>query len=99
VTFTFDAELWRYQHDNPWYFLTLPVDDSQRIREETDGLRKGFGSVRVEATIGASTWRTSVFPDSKSQCFVLPVKKQVRRSEHIEDGDVCDVVVTLLINE
>jgi Domain of unknown function (DUF1905) len=99
VKFTFEADLWRYQHDNPWYFVTLPSDDSQRIREETDGLRKGFGSVRVEANIGSSTWRTSVFPDAKSQCFVLPVKKQVRRAEEIEDGDACAVTVTLLLNE
>ncbi len=99
MRFTFDAELWRYKHDNPWFFVTLPADDSQRIREETDGLRKGFGSVRVEATIGTSTWRTSVFPDSKSRCFVLPVKKQVRRAEQIEDGDPCEVTVALLLSD
>ncbi|MCW2767325.1 MAG: hypothetical protein JWO11_3284 [Nocardioides sp.] len=46
----------------------------------------GFGSVRVEVTVGGSTWRTSVFPD-RVRGYVLPLRKAVRRAESLEIGD------------
>ena len=53
-----------------------------------------FGSVRVEASVGATTWRTSVFPD-KVRGYVLPVKAAVRRAEGLDVGD--DVTVSLVV--
>ncbi|HEY0888440.1 MAG TPA: DUF1905 domain-containing protein [Nocardioides sp.] len=91
----FDAALWRWEgQEAAWVFLTVPeeVDDDIRLLA---GPRHGFGSVRVEVTIGASTWRTSVFPD-KQRGFVLPVKKDVRRREGVEIGDTVTVRLTLL---
>lgn len=58
---TFDAELWRHDADPPWCFITLPVDLSDHISDQTAGSRGGFGSVRVSET----TWGTSIFPDTK----------------------------------
>ncbi len=48
---------------------------------------RGFGSIRVAATIGRTRWNTSIFPDAKSGSYVLPVKKQVRQAEHATAGD------------
>ena len=88
----FRAELWEWEAKGGWFFVTLPDELADDIRARTDdGLRRGFGSVRVEATIGGSTWRTSVFPDTSSGSFVLPVKKPVRTAEGIEPGDTVDV--------
>ena len=58
--------------------------------------KPGFGSIRVEVTLGGSTWRTSIFPDSKAGCYVLPVKKAVRTAEGVEIGDRVDVMVETL---
>jgi hypothetical protein len=74
----------RWSGEAAWFFLTVDPELSDEIRERT--VRAGFGSVRVRATIGATTWETSVFPDAASGCFVLPVKAAVRRAEDIEDG-------------
>jgi hypothetical protein len=74
----------RWSADAAWYFLTVDPELSDEIRERT--VRAGFGSVRVRATIGGTTWETSVFPDKASGCYVLPVKAAVRRAEEIEDG-------------
>jgi hypothetical protein len=52
--------------------------------------------VRVEARIGGTIWRTSIFPDAKSRCYVLPVKKAVRKAQRIEAGDDADVTVEVL---
>ncbi len=47
----------------------------------------------MEAKIGKTNWRTSIFPDSKSGTYLLPVKATVRRVEGIDDGDTVSVLV------
>ena len=91
-THTFAAELWEHSPEDPgsWHFLTLPADVADEVRLEA-GPPAGFGSVRVEVTIGSTTWRTSLFPDAKAGSFVLPVKKQVRTANALQAGDVCEV--------
>jgi len=58
----------------------------------------GFGSVRVEVTLGTSTWRTSVFPD-QARGYVLPVKSAVRRREDLGLGDRVGVSLTLVTDD
>ncbi len=91
--YRFDAELWRYQGDAAWYFVTLPHDISDEIAELTEPDRRGFGSVRVTVTIGRTTWQTSLFPDTKAGAYVLPIKRAVRVAESIDDGDPIAVVL------
>ncbi len=86
---TFDAELWRHNGNAAWYFITTPPGAGDRIDDQAPLPRAGFGSVKVEATIGTSTWSTSVFPGSDG--WVLPVKKQIRKAEDIGEGDVVSV--------
>jgi hypothetical protein len=92
-THDFTAELWLHS-DMPgaWYFITLPLDAADEIRATSE--RRGFGSVRVRATIGASEWDTSVFPDTKTGSFVLPVKAAVRDKQDIDEGDRVAVTIT-----
>lgn len=85
--FEFGAPLWRYPSADGWHFVSLPAEVSAEITEITAGVRRGFGSVRVDVTVGATSWRTSIFPDSKTGTYLLPVKKIVRVTEHLEPGD------------
>lgn len=57
------------------------------------GPREGFGSVRVQATVGSTTWHTSLFPDATTGSFVLPVKKPVRLAEGLAAGASCEVTL------
>ncbi|HQR26240.1 MAG TPA: DUF1905 domain-containing protein [Nocardioides sp.] len=91
----FSAELWEAGAADAWVFLTLPPDVSEEIREVPRPPR-GFGSVRVEVTVGGTTWRTSVFPDARSGCYVLPVKRAVRQAEDLEVGDTAQVGLVLV---
>jgi hypothetical protein len=59
-------------------------------------VRRGFGSLRVRATIGGSSWKTSIFPGSGGGAFVLPLKRPIRKAEAIDVGDVATVTVELL---
>ena len=63
--------------------MSLPSEYYDTLKEISAGPKRGFGSLRVEATIGSTTWKTSIFPDSKSATFLLPIKKDVRTNEHI----------------
>lgn len=92
----FVADVWRYDGDAAaWYFLTLPLDLADEIRSRAEPV--GFGSVRVTATIGATTWSTSVFPDKVSGSYVLPVKAAVRRAERLSDGSPAQVSLAAIV--
>ena len=86
-TFEFAAPLWRYPGADGWHFVSLPPEISTDITDITTGIRRGFGSVRVAVTVGSTSWRTSIFPDSKTGAYLLPVKKAVRAAERLEAGD------------
>lgn len=95
-TFTFDAELWLHSGGS-WVFIAVPEDESDEITDIAPD-PGGFGSVRVEVQIGDTVWRTSVFPDSKRGCFVLPVKKPVRKAEQLDVGDTATVELTVVMD-
>jgi hypothetical protein len=95
--FEFVAELWLHRGDGAWHFITVPGEISDEVEARTVRQRRGFGSVRVQVTVGETTWSTSLFPDAKRGAYVLPVKKEVRRQEGISAGR--QVAVTLLLLE
>jgi hypothetical protein len=93
VRFDGDVFRWEAHSDSDWYFVALPPELSADIRE-TQTFRRGFGGVRVEATIGGSRWRTSIFPQT-GEIYVLPLKRAVRDAEGIDPG--ATVVVDLVV--
>lgn len=93
----FDAELWAAATAASWVFVSLPVDVAGDVRAAAvEREPTAFGSVRVEVTLGGSTWRTSVFPDARRGTFVLPVKAAVRRIEGVDVGDSVRVGLRVL---
>lgn len=100
LDFTFTAKLWIYQGKGAWYFISVPNEQSDQIKfftspDITGRKRRGWGSVRVSATIGVTTWQTSIFPSKSSGQYILPVKKEIRKKTKVGEGD--DVEVTLNI--
>ena len=91
----FDAELWLWdaRRTDTWTFVS--AGESEEIRDLAGGLRRGFGSLRVLATIGSSTWTTFIFPGSGTG-YVLPVKRSIRLAESLDVGDVATVTVELI---
>lgn len=95
MSYAFRSEVWLYPGEAGWHFVTLPVDVAEEIREATALLRKGFGSVRVTADVGGQTWQTSLFPDTQSGSYLLPVKKAVRTAARVSAGDEVEVRLTV----
>ena len=93
--FAFKSKVWLYPGKAGWHFVTLPKKLSAQIKYMTEGTRRGWGSVRVTATIGKTTWQTSIFPDSKKSAYVLPLKADVRKKERANAGDSISVVIKM----
>lgn len=90
------ATLWLWTSANTpasWHFLTIEGDAAEAInslalmRRLEFGKKRGWGSMKVSATIRGTTWQTSIFPDKSSGGWLLPVKAAVRKAEGLATGD------------
>ncbi|MFN3257134.1 MAG: DUF1905 domain-containing protein [Ilumatobacter sp.] len=97
MMYRFDAELWEWEAKASWFFISVPHEVADEIEERFGRVAGGFGSVRVEVTVGASTWRTSIFPSKVEATYVLPIKKAVRVAERLEPGSNVATVLTVII--
>ena len=79
-----------------WHFFTIPADEAVEIRlvSAASGIRRGFGSVRVEANINGVDLLTTIFPQ-KSGGYILPIKADVRRRAGVAAGDEVTVSLNL----
>ncbi len=90
--FTLNTKLWKYPAESgAWYFVTIDEKTTTKIKAMPRP-KKGWGSVRVKATIGKTTWETSIFP-SKEGAYLLPVKAGVRKAEDIFEGETIKVLL------
>ena len=92
------APIWLWDDGKArWHFLTIPPEAAMEIRLEHSAStpRRGFGSVRVEATINGVAWRTSIFPH-KTGGYILPIKADVRKRAAVAAGDEVTVTLDLL---
>src|ERR1041385_9292372 len=85
--YRFTAQVRRHDGPVPWSFVDLPKAQAREIRMRTAGVTgRGWGSIHVEATVGKTTWRTSIFPAKERGSYVLPLKAEVRTAEGIAEG-------------
>lgn len=87
--------IWIYPSEAAqWHFLQIPFDVSTQIRTKAKGT--SFGVVKVEAKIGKTVWNTAVFYTTKSESYILPIKKMIRRKEGIQEGDTVTCTISIL---
>jgi Domain of unknown function (DUF1905) len=103
-THTTTATLWIWSTDKApasWHFLTLTGEVAEAIRALAlmrrleYGAKRGWGSIKVTATIGETSWQTSIFPEKDAGGWLLPVKATVRKAEELVAGDEVKVTVEL----
>ncbi|MGI9118032.1 MAG: DUF1905 domain-containing protein [Minisyncoccia bacterium] len=87
--FTIKSKVWRWPGDGGWHFVTLDKKLSENIRKV---YTKGF--VKINATIGKTTWATSLFPH-KQAGYLLCISKKVRKTEGILEGDEVKIKIVL----
>jgi len=82
MDFTFTAEMIEWRGPAPFYYLPIPKDICEEIKAAAKLLSYGWGVIPVTATIGKTTYTTSLFP--KDGIYLLPVKNAVRLPEKLE---------------
>jgi hypothetical protein len=93
--YTIPSKLWIYPGDGGWHFATVSRTDMLAIKDRYNPVKKGWGSIPVEATIGSTSWKTSLFP-GKDGTYLIPVKALVRKSENIVDGDAIEISLRVI---
>lgn len=95
-TYAFNATAEAFMHGKgTYYLLWLPAKTANAITHMNEGRKRlGWGSVRVIATIGKTSWRSSVFPSDGTYLLLLNAK--VRKAEHIKEGSKVKVTLELL---
>lgn len=96
MRYEFEAVVWRYSGQAAWHFVTVPAQFADGLKA-LRGPAQAFGSIRVRAQTGETVWSTSLFPDSRSGSFLLPLKADVRRSENLAAGQTARFVLDLEI--
>lgn len=91
---TFTAEMWYWRGPAPFYFLTVPDEQCQQLRDLSGFVSYGWGMIPATVTIGSTTWETSLFP--KDGRYIVPVKAVVRRKENVDEGQT--MTVDLAVN-
>jgi hypothetical protein len=85
----FSGELWYWRGPAPWYFVTVPEEDSLDLQARATSVSYGWGMIPVRVRIGETEWATSLYP--KDGRYVVPVKAAVRRAEALDDGDLVTI--------
>ena len=89
----FTGEIVYWRGPAPYTFVRIPQAQSDDIAEVASMVTYGWGAIPVNATIGATTYYTALFP--KDGAYLLPVKAAVKKAEGIDLGDVVDVALSL----
>ena len=85
----FNGEIWYWRGPAPWYYVTVPVEQSLDLKAISGFVTYGWGMIPVEARIGDTRWNTSLFP--KNGAYIVPIKTSVRKAENLEVGDTVTV--------
>jgi Domain of unknown function (DUF1905) len=93
MDFEFSNEIWEWRGPAPFYFVSVPDDQAEEIREAAKVLTYGWGMIPVVATIGHIEFKTSMF--AKNGTYVLPIKSMVRLPLKLEAGDTVAVSMVL----
>lgn len=90
------SKVWLYDGPGGWHFVTLSGKHSGEIACLAADSKSPWGSIPVIATVGGTSWKTSIFPDKKRGAYLLPLKAAVRTKEKIGPGDTVAVTIELL---
>jgi hypothetical protein len=88
TAFEMTAEVWRSDGPGDRYFVTLPDDVAQAVREKFGGSHQAVGSLPVSVALGRSIWSTSLYADHDANSYVIAIKDDVRRRELVREGQV-----------
>ncbi len=95
IPYRFKALPWRYKGPAAWYFVSLPGDLSQEIREQFKDMEEGWGRLPASVAILGFEWKTAIWYDTKQKAYLLPLKVEIRKKLKMDVEKEQEVVVYL----
>ena len=87
-------KVWIWPGVAGWHFVNVPREIYEKIRN--GGPKKRVGFVPIMAKLGKTSWKTSLFPHTKDQTYLLAIKKSVRKKESVLSGDILKITFNIL---
>ena len=81
----FSGDIWYWRGPSPFYFITVPADQSGSLKAISGIVTYGWGMIPVHVRIGETEWETSLF--AKDGGYVVPIKAFVQKAEGLKEGD------------
>ena len=94
MTIKFNGKIWFWKGPAPWYFVTVPEEQCGDLNAIAGYVTYGWGMIPVNAWIGKTEWKTSLFP--KDGHYIVPIKASVCKAEKLAEGD--EVTVRLEVH-
>ncbi|MEN3272164.1 MAG: hypothetical protein V7636_925 [Actinomycetota bacterium] len=88
MAFEFDGRVIEWRGPAPFYFVAIPKEESDDIKELAKGIEY-WGQVPVTARIRDTEFSTALFP--KDGRYLLPLKNAVRTSARIDLDEIVSV--------
>lgn len=81
---SFTSQIIEWRGPAPYYFIPVPLEQSAQIKSISSAITYGWGVVYTHATIGDTTWKTTLMP--KDGLYLLPIKKVLRLDLKLEEN-------------
>ena len=89
----FASQMIEWRGPAPFYYLPVPAEESEMIRETARQVSYGWGVIPVRGVIGNTEFTTSLFP--RDGIYLVPVKNAVRLPERLQLGDLVEVALEI----
>ncbi len=89
----FSGRIWEWRGPAPYYFVTVPEEESLDLQEVSGDVTYGWGMIPVRVRINGTEWSTSLWP--KDGGYVVPLKDRVRRAEGLVEGETVDITLAV----
>lgn len=91
MIFEFEGKIFYWRGPAPYLFVAVPEEPSRALKMIATRVSYGWGVIPVQARIGETEWKTSLFP--KNGGYLVPIRVSVQKAEDLDVGD--DVVIRL----
>jgi len=85
----FSGQIFFWRGPAPYFFVTVPAEQSRKIKAISKRVTYGWGVIPVHVRIGNTEFKTSLFP--KDDLYLVPIKAKVQNAEKLEQGQTVTI--------
>ena len=81
----FEGKIFFWRGPAPYWFVAVPEEESRKIKAISASVTYGWGVIPVWVQVGATRWKTSLFP--KDGRYLVPIRLNVQKAENLSIDD------------